>query len=339
MEKIKLLVLTEHGAHSNANSIYPLLRRMRNHCGCARIDLASRSLPWNAGFFRGEDRGHLWVTTVTNRFRYTRDGRYFNAPIRRVDPADYQAILVRLPHPTLDAFWDFLETHFDQAVIINHPAGIRETSNKAYLLQFPELCPPMQLCQCISDIEALRADYPIVLKPLHNYGGKGVVRIEVDTVWVGNQRTTFRSFVQHLGEAPIEYLAMRYLPGVAEGDKRIIVCNGEVMGASLRVPAPGSWLCNAAQGGSAVAADLMEEERSMVDRLAPVMAAKGIVLFGLDTLKDDNGQRILSEINTMSLGGLIQTERLNGLPVVQRIADALWRHINLNVYGKLSHSA
>ncbi len=116
---------------------------------------------------------------------------------------------------------------------------------------------------------------------------------------------------------------MQYLPRVTEGDKRIVVVGDTVIGAVLRVPRPGHWLANVSQGATAEASDVSFAERRIVDTLSPRLAALGIVMFGVDTIVGPDGHRLLSEVNTMSVGGLLDLPPTDGTPAVTRAARLL----------------
>jgi len=123
------------------------------------------------------------------------------------------------------------------------------------------------------------------------------------------------------------YLAMKYLKNVSQGDKRILVVNGKIMGASLRIPKPGQWLCNVSQGGTSVAAEITPEEEEMIAAVAPVLLEKGVVIFGADTLMDDDGKRVLSELNTNSIGGFPQAEAQTGRPILQQTINGIYTYL------------
>ncbi len=324
MMKLRMLVLTDHHSHSAENSIYALLRALRLHPACAGIDVASRANPFNRPFFERWRSRRLFASPVDASFGYYPDGRRFQRLLRAVSIDDYDLVLLRLPPPLPEGFLHFLTDHFPESQIINRPSGIRETSSKKFLLQFPDLCPDMQLCRTVDEVLAFAGRFPAVFKPLQNYGGRGIVRIEKDQVWEGNTVKPLSAFLNTLSEGPCELLGMRFLRNLSQGDKRVVVCNRTLLGASLRMPAHGSWVCNAAQGGTPYRADITAEERQIARRLTPALFERGIVLFGFDTLVDDNGRRVLSEINTASIGGLVQMARLNGEPMVARIAGLIW---------------
>lgn len=329
-----MLVLTDPASHSPENAIYELLPALRQHDSCLQLDVASRSLPANRNFFHSRQSGTIWVSPVAGHFAYSPDARAFRQDLRRAKLSDYDVLFLRLPRPIPAGFWEFLSSRFPAPCIINRPDGIELSSSKAYLLRVAELCPPIQLCHTLEEVDAFKALHPIVLKPLENYGGQGLVRIDGSSVWLGKDRISYAQFQKQLGRGPFSYLGMKYLPQVRKGDKRIVVIHGKVLGAALRLPARGSWLCNASQGGRAVAADIQPEEELIAQRLATVLSPMGIVFFGFDTLEDENGLRVLSEINTLSVGGLPQIQKLSGQPVMQQAADLIWDYVKTEMYGK-----
>ena len=119
---------------------------------------------------------------------------------------------------------------------------------------------------------------------------------------------------------------MKYLKNVSQGDKRILVVGGQIMASSLRLPAEGSWLCNVAQGGKSVKADVTNEEIKIVKGLTPELIKEGVLIFGADTLEDDYGKRILSEVNTLSVGGFSQAQEQSGKPIIKMTIDKIFEY-------------
>ena len=99
------------------------------------------------------------------------------------------------------------------------------------------------------------------------------------------------------------------------------------MGASLRLPKEGSWICNVAMGGKDQFAEVDQDEKKIVEGINPTLSKMGIVMYGIDTLVDDNGKRILSEINTTSIGGLPQIAEQTGRPLVKKAVVLIWQYI------------
>jgi glutathione synthase len=236
-------------------------------------------------------------------------------------------VWLRLPPPLTSDFLNFLVTKYHHQLFFNDPAGIVTTGSKEFLLNFPDICPPMKHCTSIEDIREFKSRFPVVLKPLREYGGRGIVKIDGEQVWEGIRETNFAEFSERLKEQNIEYLGVQFLKNVSQGDKRIVVVNGKIMGASLRLPPKDSWICNVAMGGNANLAEADPDEVNIVERIHPVLAKMGIVMYGVDTLVGDDGKRVLSEINTTSIGGLPQMAKMTGKPLLKIAADLMWQYI------------
>lgn len=331
----KILVLTDHAKHSAENSLYALLRCLQAHPRCAQLDAASRSVSENDPFFQEQASTRLHVRPIGASFAYDDAGAQFQSQGCTADLLDYDLIFLRLPRPVEDSFLRWLAEVAREKAIVNHPRGILQTSTKAFLLNFPDVCPPMKLVRSVAEIEAFAAQFPIVLKPLQEYGGKGLLKIDGNRVDDGDQQYEAASYWPHLSPQLEEqgYLAMKFLKNVSAGDKRIIVVNGQIMAASLRMPAPDSWLCNVAQGGTSVATEVSPEEEQIIARINPALAEAGVLIYGADTLTGDDGRRVLSEVNTLSIGGFPQAEAQSGRSIIQPTIDSIIHYADAH-YGR-----
>lgn len=330
---MRLLILTDHSRHTSQNSVYALAPALQRHPLCTGVDIATRAAENNHGFFYRFNQPGVHAIPITDSFAFSRSGKAYRNDSRLVSLKDYDAILLRIPHPIPEGFWNFLSENYPEHQIINRPSGIAETSNKQFLLELADLCPPIQLCTQPEEVDSFRSRFPIVLKPLLSYGGQGIVKIDGNRAWIGQRPLPLSQFFRQWRQSPAPYLGMKYLSNVSQGDKRIVVANGQVLGAALRLPAPGAWMCNVAQGGLAMPAEPDADEWRIAERLTHTLSQKGIVLYGFDTLIDDNGRRILSEINTLSIGGLAQIGQFTGRPVIQQTADILMQYIKQNSHG------
>ncbi|MFK7946727.1 MAG: RimK family alpha-L-glutamate ligase [Saprospiraceae bacterium] len=328
-KKYKFLVLTDHSKHSGENSVYALMSKLSQHPNCERVDIASRGNHSNDAFFEEQETEKVYAISVTKDFTFDETGRQFSENGKIVAIRDYDVIILRLPRPVSSDFMGFIGYLGENKVIINHPDGIEKTSTKAFLLNFPEICPPMKLCKSIDEIIAFSNRFTIVLKPLKEYGGKGLLKINGDILNDGNSDFDTTDYLRKQKEY-IEtegYLAMKFLKNVSEGDKRILVVNGQILASSLRLPAKDSWLCNVAQGGRSVPSEVTPEELQIIKRITPKLLKAGILIYGADTLVDDNGKRILSEINTLSIGGFPQAEKQTGKPILQQTVDEIMKYV------------
>ncbi|MFK7810669.1 MAG: RimK family alpha-L-glutamate ligase [Saprospiraceae bacterium] len=334
MKKLKMLVLTDHTNHSSENSLYPLVQAMRKDPRCICIDVATRGNKENDFFFNSKTSNAISVTSVDESFSFTESGSAFKS-CSLVSTKDYDVIWLRMPPPLSLEFSIFLSQEFEDKLVINNPAGIHETGSKQFLVNFPEICPPMRICYTVKDIIEFKSQFPIVLKPLREYGGKGIVKIDGEQVWNGKEEMTFTDFSKKLKNGRTVYLGVKFLKNVKEGDKRIVVINGEIMGASLRLPPADSWICNVAMGGRSSDTNVSPEEVAIVKRINPTLVKMGILMYGVDTLVSDDGKRVLSEINTTSIGGLPQIARIKGEPLLEKATKLFWNYItektNINV--------
>jgi glutathione synthase len=325
MQKFKLLILTDYQNHSAENSLYFFVPLMQGHSYCAQLDIASRGVPENDSFFNAEQAAHIFVSQPDAQFQYEANGKYVLQNLRKENLEAYDFIWLRLPPPLSHTFLKFLSEKLPRQIILNKPEAIYKTGTKEFLLNFPQCCPPLQICRSVEDIIAFKNKFPIVLKPFRDYGGKGIVRINGDRVWDGLEEKTFEQFLRHLNPEGINYLGVKFLKNVSQGDKRIVIVGGKIMGASVRLPKSGSWLCNVSMGGSSQPAVPDEEETKIVETINPSLEKMGIVMYGIDTLVGDDGKRVLSEINTTSIGGLPAIAAYTGKPVVEEAADIIWK--------------
>ena len=324
MNKRKVIILTDHTNHSSENSLYDLSVKMLAHFKTESIDIVSRGNSENNEFFSSIADSKLWATRIDENFAYSSEDHPLLKDLQQVDITTYDLVWLRLPPPLSSDFLNYLHHVFSNSVIINNPKFIHETGSKKFLVNFPTISPPMKICTSIGEINEFRKLFPIVLKPFNEYGGKGIVKIENEVVSSGVKTCSFDEFADHYKQHPIDYLAVKYLKNVSQGDKRIVVVNGQILGASLRLPAENSWLCNVSMGGSSNRAEVEPEEEAIVKIVNPLLSELGIVMYGIDTLVNDEGKRVLSEINTTSIGGLPQIAAMRNEPLVEKAIDLIW---------------
>ncbi len=330
MKKYNFLVLTDHTRHSAENSLYALVTKLKAHPQCGELYVASRGNDENDSFFEKGNYSNIHGYRVKKSlsFEEVSKGLLFETQI--LSQEDFDVVFMRLPRPVSTQFLMNLADTFNDKIFINHPIGIEKTGTKKFLLNFPEVCPPIRLCHSIEEITDFSKQFPLVLKPLREYGGKGIFRLEGEVVYEGKESFPATEYLQKR-EKEIRsegILAMKFLKNVSQGDKRILVVNGKILAASLRLPAEGSWLCNVAQGGSSVKTELTPEEETIIAKISPILLKEGIVIFGADTLVDDEGKRVLSEVNTLSIGGFPQSEKQTGRPIVQQAIDGIFDYVN-----------
>lgn len=330
--KYRVLILTDHRIHSPVESIYSIARGLAQKPGCKHVHVVSRGIESNQGFFEHPNDDKLIATEVDDSFHHSGTHQAFQRNQFHCSPNDYDVAFLRLPRANSMEFFARIGKVIEEERIINQPQGIALTGSKEYLLNFPELCPPIRYCNSLEDVLEFRSRFPIVLKPLNSSGGKGIVRIEGDDVYFGKFKLRWKDFAPDFAsEVSAGYLAMKFLKNVSQGDKRVIVINGQVVAAALRVPPEGSWICNVSMGATSVLAEPDGDEMEIARRVSPALRAEGVIMFGFDTLVDDNGKRVLSELNTSCVNGIYPADMVSPKPVVQSTVNLLWEYINSSI--------
>lgn len=327
MRSYKILALTDHSKHSDQNSIYAIVSNLAQRSECTHIDVASRDYSKNKAFFDGDFSAELFALRADEHFAFDATGAMFDRS-QACKLSDYDIVLMRLPRPIEDSFLKDLKENYPGIYFVNDPIGILETSNKTFLLNFKALCPAIKLCHSVEDVLGFSKEYDLVLKPLKEYGGKGILKIQGNTLNDGSRDHELLPYLESMKE-DIEtngYLAMEFLKNVRQGDKRLLVVEGEVLASSLRLPPNGAWLCNVSQGGTSVLSEPDADELELVDKIQSVMKHYGVLIYGVDTLVDNSGKRVLSEINTMSIGGFMQAQEQTGKPVIKILLDKIFKN-------------
>jgi glutathione synthase len=179
--------------------------------------------------------------------------------------------------------------------------------------------PPTLIARRIEDVRDFHARHPgdLVMKPLHGNGGKAVVRIPADGSNLG-------ALIELFDQAWVEpHMFQPFLPEIAEGDKRIVLVDGEVAGAINRRPGVGEFRSNLAAGGYAEATTLNPREEEICAALGPELKARGLIFVGIDVI----GGKWLTEINVTSPTGIMAIDRFNGTDTPGRIWDAIERRM------------
>lgn len=206
-----------------------------------------------------------------------------------------------------------LEHIHPKTLVVNNPAAVRNAPEKLLVTHFPQLMPPTMISwdrEAIRDFRLRHKD--IIIKPLFGNGGIGVFRIKPDDENLGSLLDMFFA----ASREPL--MVQRYEPAVRKGDKRIILIDGEPLGAVNRVPAEGDSRSNMHAGGRAEPAKLTAREQEICAAIGPTLKAQGLLFTGIDVIGD-----YLTEINVTSPTGLQQIARFDGL----NLAAAIWEKI------------
>jgi glutathione synthase len=207
-----------------------------------------------------------------------------------------------------------LERIRDETLVVNDPEAVRNTPEKVWVLDFARFMPPTLLTRSLGAARDFhKAHGEVVIKPLHGNAGKAVFKVGRDG---GNLAPLMELFNATYREP---HVLQAFIPEVADGDKRIILVDGEVAGAINRRPAQGDIRSNLAAGGTAEAADLTDTEREICAALGPELKARGLLFVGIDVI----GGQWLTEINVTSPTGIVAVDKFNGTDTAGRIWDAI----------------
>jgi glutathione synthase len=197
--------------------------------------------------------------------------------------------------------------------VINRPAALRAWNEKLSALRWSHLMAPTLVASRVDELAAFTAEHgEVVLKPLGGRAGQGVVFAAAATPGL----RALLELVTAMESLPV--MVQAFLPGVAAGDKRILLVNGDPLGAVNRVPSGGEFRSNLAVGGQPQATDLSDAERAICAELAPALQAEGLFFVGIDVI---DGR--LSEINVTSPTGIREVERLGGIPLADQTVALL----------------
>ena len=231
-----------------------------------------------------------------------------------VDLRTMDAVLIRQDPPFDMAYItaaQILERLAPDVLVLNDPRAIRDAPEKLFVTEFLDLTPPTLISSDIEAVRAFRAEHgDMILKPLYGNGGAGVFRVKPDD---GNFNALLELFEQTFREPMI---AQKFLPAVTAGDKRIILIDGEAVGAINRVPAPGEARSNMHVGGRAEAVEMSERDQEICDRIGPALSERGLVFAGIDVIGD-----WLTEINVTSPTGVQEVRKFGGADISALFID------------------
>ena len=235
---------------------------------------------------------------------------------RRVALSSFDVILMRQDPPFDLAYISsthLLERVHPKTMVVNDPASVRNAPEKMFVNEFPELMPPTLLTRDLGEIKAFRAEHgDIVMKPLYGHGGGAVFRLTSDDLNFGSLydmfATTFRE----------PWVVQKFLPEVKDGDKRIILVDGEYAGAVNRIPAPDDLRSNMVRGGSPKETELSPREREICRTLGPALRARGLLFVGIDVIGG-----WLTEINVTSPTGIRAIKNFGGPDIAAMIWDKI----------------
>jgi glutathione synthase len=236
--------------------------------------------------------------------------------VRQAELSEFDVILLRQDPPFDMHYIDttfFLEAVHPKTLVVNNPVEVRNAPEKLFVTKFPELQPPTLITWDKAAIQDFRARHgDIVLKPLNGKGGSGVTRHLKDDP----NLDTLLELHGELGREPV--IVQKFLPSVTKGDKRILLVDGEPVGAINRVPEKGQIRSNMAVGGKPEPVELTARDREICAAIGPELKARGLLFVGIDVIGD-----YLTEINVTSPTGAVSLKNFTGIDAT----EVLWERI------------
>ena len=201
----------------------------------------------------------------------------------------------------------------DTTLVVNNPAEVRANPEKLYIARFPDLVPPTLVTRNKAAIKAFReAHQDIIVKPLYGNGGAGVFHVKPDDENLGSLLEMF------LDASREPVVVQAYLKDVRQGDKRIILIDGEPLGAINRVPQDGEARSNMHAGGTPLPTKLNERDLEICRAIGPDLKERGLIFAGIDVIGG-----YLTEINVTSPTGLQEIRRFDNIALEEKIWDAI----------------
>jgi glutathione synthase len=309
---MKLLFVADplEGFKVYKDSTFAMMREAASR-GHELVACEAKDLTWHRG---GK------VSALSRSFTLTGDAHeWFNAEARAVVTlADMDAVLMR-SDPPFDSEY-FYATHLleqaerEGARVFNKPAALRDHPEKLAILEFPQFIGPTLVTRHAAQVREFHTEHrDIILKPLDGMGGMGIFRVGPDGLNLG-------SIIETLNKHGAQtVMVQRYLPEIVQGDKRVLLIGGTpVPHALARIPQGSEIRGNMAVGGKGVAQDLSPRDRQIAEAIGPVLAARGLLLVGLDIIGD-----CVTEINVTSPTGFQEITTQTGFDVARMFIDAL----------------
>jgi glutathione synthase len=242
---------------------------------------------------------------------------------RRTELTEFDVVLLRQDPPFDLAYittTHLLERIHPGTLVVNDPRAVRNAPEKMFVMEFPDLMPPTLITRDLAEIKAFRAEHgDVVMKPLYGKGGEAVFLLAKQDL---NFASLYDLFAVTFRE---QWVVQKFLPAVKDGDKRIILVDGEFAGAVNRVPAPDDLRSNMVRGGIPKETELSARDRRICDRIGPALRERGLLFVGIDVIDG-----YLTEINVTSPTGIRAVKDLGGPDV----AALIWDKIEAKRRGK-----
>ncbi len=241
----------------------------------------------------------------------------FGEPVKLDLGSDIDAVLMR-QDPPFDVGYitgtHLLERIEKETLVVNNPVSVRNAPEKVYVLDYAQYMPPTLVTRDLDEVRAFMGQHGgVVVKPLHGNGGKAIFLVPEDGT---NLSALFEVFNQTW---PEPHMVQPFLPEVHDGDKRIVLVDGEVAGAINRKPGEGEFRSNLAMGGRAEPTELTDREKEICAAMGPDLKRLGLLFVGIDVI----GGKWLTEINVTSPTGIVAIDEYNGTDTAGAILDAI----------------
>ena len=241
----------------------------------------------------------------------------FGDPVRLDLGRDVDVVLMR-QDPPFDLSYitatHLLERIRDETLVVNDPAAVRNAPEKLFVLDYARFMPPTMITRSLDEVKSFLAEHgEIVVKPLYGNAGNAVFH-------VGPSGANLSALVELFNASWVEpFMVQAFIPGVASGDKRIVLVDGQVAGAVNRIPGKGEIRSNLAVGGSAAKTELTAEEQEICAAMGPELKRRGLLFVGIDVI----GGKWLTEINVTSPTGIVSIDAFNDSDTGGMIWDAI----------------
>ena len=247
---------------------------------------------------------------------------YSSQPAEDIELASLDAILMRKDPPFdieyITSTYILEMAEHAGSLVVNRPASLRDANEKMFITHFPQCCTPMMVTSNTSLIrQFIHEQKDVIVKPLDGMGGESIFRLTPDDP---NISVILETITQH-GHKTI--MAQRYIPEITEGDKRILLINGEAVPYALaRIPAQGETRGNLAAGGSGIGIELTERDHWICQQVGPRLREMGILFAGIDVIGD-----YLTEINITSPTCIRELDKQFNLDIAAQLMDCIEQQV------------
>ena len=266
--------------------------------------------------------GRVWTQAHPVTVQRTEGDHFRFGAAVKLDLGEEADVVLMRQDPPFDLGYitatHLLERIAERTLVVNDPASVRNAPEKIFVLDYARFMPPTLITRSLEEARAFLATHgEIVIKPLHGNGGKAIFK-------VGRDGANLSALIEVFNTGYREpHMVQAFLPSVAQGDKRIVLVDGEVAGAINRIPGEGEIRSNLAVGGSAAKTELTAREQEICAAMGPELKKRGLLFVGIDVI----GGEWLTEINVTSPTGIVAIDRFNGSDVGGMIWDAIERRV------------